>query len=391
MHDLKIHMIITSRYLAFDSSGKLPFSLAIGLVRRSPEDDDPRPLLWNTENSILNLPYAFSNKLLTLRVYNPENGRDTEVDVGQLSQPDNKEDSFVTLPSPVGRTESWKNCLSIYQCHIDPSSELASKLEPGKKYIIKSRAPKDLGGTCMYIDQAESPREQEKSSKSSQNPKLVSSAANGRAIFTVLPSLPWPPKIQTQMQRYRSDDGKGDMPQLEIKVVNTGSEAVTVQTSGQQRFLYPKGPLEDEDGGSSADSRARIIDSKLSAVLSTIQVIDMATDTVVREASKPDVCGGGGVNPDPCPRLQTLVTLKPGEPLVRHVEIGKRLSGLPDGTYGLRMEPRGMWWCAGGCEEFAAEDEERVPQHLFKSMIPPLMLECDDIVEVRVENGEVVK
>ncbi len=392
MDDLTIHTVINSRYQIFDRSGNLPFSIVFGLCRRSSEDTDPKPLVLNTANSILDVPYALSHKLLTLRVHDGESKRDTEVDVGQLSQNDSNEESYLTLPSPVGRTENWKKSLSIYQYHIDPSSELASLLEPGKKYTIRNKAGEDLGGKVYtYADQAEPLKEQGEPSTPIEKSKLVSSEADGRASFTVVPSLPWPPKIQTRMQWRRSegdnigDDRKGGVTLLEITVLNTGTEAITVQSRGRQRFLVPWGPMEAEEYPPE-DSRPRIIDPKTPAPAATIQVVDIAINTIVRGATKPGVCGLYQKH-DPRPKLELLVTLKPGEPFVRRVDISRVLYGLPDCTYGLRMEPRGMWWCAGSCEDFATEGEDRVPQYLFQTMIPPLMLECENVVELQVENG----
>ena len=115
----------------------------------------------------------------------------------------------------------------------------------------------------------------------------------------------------------------------------------------------------------------------------------MATGQVARETRKPGPCGGAANPHDPRPKLEVLTTLRPGQPLVRHVDVSSLLSKLAEGKYGLRMEPRGMWWCKGDIEDFAAVGEDRVPHHLFETTIPPLILESKDVVEVQVENGTV--
>lgn len=46
-----------------------------------------------------------------------------------------------------------------------------------------------------------------------------------------------------------------------------------------------------------------------------------------------------------------------------------------------------MWWCEGTVEDFAAEEEERVPQRCWTATIPPVILEGKDLVELQVENG----
>lgn len=400
MTSLTIHLAITSRYQVFDRSGRLPFSVVFGLCRQESEQDtDPRPLVLNTANSILDLPYALSQKLLTLRSCDAEGNNDTEIDVGHLSQPERKEQCYVTLPSPVGRTESWKTSMSIYRYDIDPASELASLLEPGKKYTIRNEAGQDLGFNDFgYSEQDEYASGQGMAFTSSETGKLVSGRRNGHASFVVVPSLPWPPKLETRMRRCKtkdsraSDNGKGQPQLLEVTVLNTANEDVTVQTRDRQRFLTANGPMETEDAEEHClawDPRPHIIDAETPAPKATIQVIDIKTHAVVRPAHKPTGFFQYKLT-DPRPRLKNLVTLKPGEPIIRRVDISEVTIGLPDGTYGLRMEPRGMWWCLGNCEGFAVEDGERVPQRLFTSMIPPLMLECEDVVEVQVQNGAAI-
>lgn len=161
MISLKVHLAITSRYQVLDRSGRLPFSVVFGLCRqKSEQDTDPRPLILNTANSILDLPYALSHKLLTLHSRDAE-GNNTEIDVGHLNPPQRKEQSYITLPSPVGRTKNWKRCMSIYLYDIDPASELGSLLEPGKKYIIRNQAGQELGFTDYgYSEQDKSANRQ---------------------------------------------------------------------------------------------------------------------------------------------------------------------------------------------------------------------------------------
>lgn len=289
--------------------------------------------------------------------------------------------------------------MSTYRYDIDPDSDLASLLEPGKKYTIRNEAGQDLGFSDFgYSEQDESTSGQGIAFISSKTGKLVSGRRNGHASFVVVSSLPWPPKLETRMRRcktndsHASDNGKSPPQLLEVTVLNTATEDVTVQIRDRQRFLTANGPMETEDAEEHClpfDPRPRIIDAEIPTPKATIQVIDINTQAVVRPAHKPTGYFQYKLT-DPRPRSKNLVTLKPGEPLIRHVDISEVTIGLPDGTYGLRMEPRGMWWCLGNCEAFAVEDGERVPQRLFTSMIPPLMLECEDVVEVQVQNGAAI-
>ncbi|KAJ4016329.1 hypothetical protein NW766_004521 [Fusarium irregulare] len=353
MAELPIYINITSRYRVFDKSGKLPYSVAFGLCRRSSDDKEPRSIRLSANNSILDVPYALSHQLLSLR----EN--DIEIDTGNLRSTDGNE-PYLTLPSPV-------------------DSDLGRLFKPGKKYHIHNKTRYDLGGDHVYVDEGQF-------LQPSDNQKLVSSNAHGGARFTAVESLPWPPEVQTKMKMHRAEDNS---PVLEIAVINNGSEPITVQTRHQQRFLTPDNPLQQNEDVPSLDLRPRIIDPKTPSPSSTFQIFDIATGQVVREARKPGPCGGAANPHDLRPKLEILTTLHPGKPLVRHVDISGLLSKLSDGKYGLRMEPRGMWWCKGDIEDSAAAGEARVPHHLFETAIPPLILESRDVVEVQIENGTV--
>lgn len=381
-HELGIRSIINSRYHVFDRSGKLPFSIVFGLVRQSREDTDPRSIIIQTSNSVLDVPYALSHGMLQLRVFREKTGEDVLVETERLGLPcGNKGESSVTLPSPVEREGNWRTGMVIYRYPIDPESDLASLFKVGEKYTIRIVKGSDFGGLYDYADPTETPTEQSAPPKPGSKPKLINSKAEGRATFAVVPALPCPPKIQTQMRWRRT--------LLEVKVTNLDSEAVTVQTSGRQHFCVPRGPLKEEAGHMIDDGRPRLIDAGSPSPELTLRVVDLATRTVVRGTRDVGPCRPPSQS-DPRPTLKELVTLKPDEPLVRQVDVKRILSELPDGRYGLQMEPRGVWWCLGSCGDFTlVEDNDRVPQELYRSMIPPVVLECEGIIEVQVENGMV--
>lgn len=376
---LEIDTTIGCKYKVFDKSGRLPFSIVFGLRRSSSDDNDPRPLTLKTANSLLDVPYALSNGLIQLRLYNEKTHESVQIDVGHIAQPVNMPaTSELTLSSPVNRQGSQKKAMTIYQYHVDPESDLASHLEPGNKYQIEKPRGYDMGGEYTFEDEE---------GHHEGDLKLVCSRANGRPTFTVVDSLPWPPQIQTHIQWHEGESESGKL--LEVSVLNMGTEPVTVQTRGIQRFCVPLGPLDPEDGHIELDTRNRIIDTTLANPITTLQVLDTATGDIIKNAQGLGVCGPA-MKGDPRPALEKLVTLKPNKLLRRCTEVNNVLSRLPDGKYHLRMEPRGMWWCIGSVEEFARRGEDRVPSDLYQTLIPPLVLQCDDLVEVQVENGKAV-
>lgn len=376
MYDLEIQIILVSQYRVFDRSGNIPFSIVFGLVRRSRNDNDPRPLVLNTKNSIFDVPYALSHKLLQLRVHDETRKTDIEVDIGQPISIQTKDgERNVMLQSPIGRIKSWRKSLSVFHYRVDPGSELAKLFDAGKKYTICCNPNnKTLGGTFTWGEGTEQ-----------GNSRLVCRKPHGKATFTVVSSLTWPPRLQTRM------NWNSDTSRLEITVANYGEQVITVQTRDRQHFLVPRLPMDNEGGYPPDDSRPRIIDSQGAMPTATLQVINTATNEVVRGPSaNTPACSGvyQAAKHDPRPKLDNLVTLKPGEPLAKSVDISTLFDGLPDGTYNLRMEPRGMWWCPGSREDFAARGEDRVPRDLYQTLIPPVVLECDEnTVEVHMDNG----
>ncbi|KAI0884503.1 uncharacterized protein GGS22DRAFT_163679 [Annulohypoxylon maeteangense] len=394
MEELCIHTAIHSRYQVFDASGQHPFSIVFGLCRRQPNDIDTRPIILHTANSFLDVPYAIAHGLLTLHEHHGEDGQEVRVDlVGRLRLSESEFGTYLTVPSPVDRAVHWREAMAIYQYPIEPDSELASVLRPGRKYTIRL-AGKDLGVKWWaYGDNDQLPSNEAFTTRALETAKLVNSKPSaGKASFAVLPALPRPPKVETHMRLCRSEETVDDsdgVGALAISVLNTGDQSVTIQTRGQQRFLMPWGPFQPEEIEA---SQPRIIDATSPAPNSGLLVVDAATGDVVRHAMKPGPCDGlTDSNVDHRPKLGSLVTLIAGEPLVRRVDISGLLNGILDGKYRIQMLPRGVWWCVGSYTEIRNEGDgdDRVPRRLYQTKIPPLMLETEDTVEVRIENGRI--
>lgn len=398
MNELRIQTQIHSRYRVFDASGQLPFSIVFGLCRRSPADTDPRPLLLEIAGSVLDVPYALAHGLLTLREQDPKDARQwIEVDLTRLNKVAAKEAECISLPSPVNRTEHWRDAFTVYQYHINVNGELGLILEPGKKYIIRL-ASGDLGvKRWAYSNRKQFLDNDGKPSHDSEAIKLVNSKPTaGNATFTVVKSLSWPPKIETRMRlcaSFPSSDSTfanaklSSSIALEVSVINTGSDSVTVQTRGHQRFPIPWGPFQPEPD--TDDNRMRIIDATThQSPTSSLQVVDSATGEVIRGNKK---CGTGPLtesNADWQPKAEDVVTLKPGMPVIRKIDIGALVDGLVDGQYKIRMQSKGCRWWHGEVEKEQGEDG-RMAAHSRGIIISPLMLESEDEVELRIRDGKV--
>ena len=433
MNELRIHTQIHSRYQVSDASGQLPFSIVFGLCRRSPADTDPRPLILDIAGSVLDVPYALAHGLLTLHQQDPEDVKQwNKVDLSRLNGDFAKEAECLCLPSPVNRTEHWRDAFTVYQCLIDANGELASILEPGKKYVIRL-VSEDLGvKRWTYSDREQSVDHDEKLSHDPEAVKLVNSKPTaGNATFTVVQSLPWPPIIEIGMRLYASSPSANSTltnaePSssiaLEVSVLNTGSDPVTVQTRGHQRFLIPWGPFQPEPDA--IDDRMRIIDATPhKPPTSSLQVVDYATGEVIRGNERRGTGPLTDSNADRRPKMDDVITVRPGVQLVRNVDIGVLVDGLADGRYKVRMQSRGCrWWYgeAGKEEDDIQTDEDeirkdtdeietnegedrkdegknkrdhdedrRLSTYPHGSITPPLILESEDEVELRIRDGKV--
>lgn len=398
MSELRIHTRIHSRYQVFDASGQLPFSIAFGLCRRSPADTDSRPIIFQVAKSTLDVPYALANGLLTIQEQDPKADRDyIKVDLSRLTNAAAEEAESISLPSPVGRTGPKLDAFTIYQYQVKVDSKLASILEPEKKYSIRL-ASEDLGvKRWIYSHRKQLVDDDGYPINNSEAAKLVNSKrTGGKASFAVVNSLPWPPRLETRM-RFCAPSPSSDSNVattklsggtfLEVSLTNTSSDSITVQTRGHQHFLVPWGPFQPEPGA--IDDRTRIIDAAPhKPPTSSLQVVDSATGEVVRGNERRGTGPLTDSKADRRPKLEEVVTLKPGVPLPRNVDIGTLVYGLKDGQYRIRMIPKGCRWWQGEVGKEESEDG-RIPVQSGEMAGPPIVLESEDEVEVCIRDGKV--
>ncbi|KAI4633942.1 uncharacterized protein J4E87_001109 [Alternaria ethzedia] len=174
---------------------------------------------------------------------------------------------------------------------------------------------------------------------------------------------------------------------LEITVVNSGSETVTVQSRGQQKFLVPWGPSATETN--TLDGRRRVIDqSELNRLpTSSFLIVNAATGKMMHR-QQTSICQLRHAKTDLRAKMDELVTLKPGIPLVSLFDIGRTLRSLEDGRYIVRMRPKGCtWWC-GELEKEEGEGD-RVPARLWKGFTVPIMLVSEDELDITIKDGKV--
>ncbi|KAL9038303.1 MAG: hypothetical protein Q9180_003219, partial [Flavoplaca navasiana] len=349
--------------------------------------------LLDIAGSVLDVPYALAHGLLTIHEYDPKNAeQSTGVDLTCLKGITAVEGKYLSLPSPISRTKHWRGAFTVYHSQIDVNSPLTSLLEEGKRYRIKMTGT-DLGiRRWAYSDRQELADDDHPPAHDSKAVRIVNSKPSaGNATFTVVKSLPWPPRVETTISLCKFSPSLNATTNLEpsrdtaleISVTNTGPASVTVQTRGRQSFLVPWGPFQPEPDAD--DSRVRIISSK--SGMASLQVIDCVTGDVVRGNDDRGKCSLTDSHIDSRPKLENLVVLRPGDPLVRRFDIRALLDGLADGQYMVRLRPRGCRWWNGEIGEEDCEDG-RVPERLGNGVVPPLMLESKDEVGVCVREGQ---
>jgi hypothetical protein len=403
MEPLRVQTQLKSRYTIFDASGGLPFDLVFGLRRRS--DSDTRDISFQTTRSFLDVPYALANGLLNLhelrRTDTNPNER-FEVDLSRVRAAiadDEPALEYMLLPSRSNRTAKIGQLgVTEYRYRVDAGSPLASILETKKKYSI-GLANRDLG-IHRWIDSDHAPSSAADSTPTSitertiETCKLVSNPHGSFATFRVIENLVWPPTVETRMHLIDSPtndsaDGENlDRTLLQVTVTNTGSDVISMQTRGQQNFLGPWGPFQPEsDDGLNPGGRPCIL-SPVSGT-SNLQVVDVATGSIVRDAPKARLCGLRSGRPDLRPKLDDLVVLKPGVRHSRDISLDALVQNLDNGRYVLRLIPKGCSWYSGEVESDPGDDGK-----VFKRYTrgrTPVVLQSDDEVKFDMRDGKMVK
>jgi hypothetical protein len=401
---LRVQTQLKSRYIVFDASGRLPFDIVFGLRRRS--DSDNRDISFQTTNSFLDVPYALANGLLSLhelRTSATSAKERVEVDLSCLREAiadDEPVSEHITLPSKSNRTaKRGQMGVTEYRYRVDPGSPLASIFESGKKYSI-GIARRSLG-THNWIESDQVPSFSPSSTpnmtpeRPTEHCSLVSNPHGGFAVFTVVQSLIWPPKIETRMRLLRPQirgDPRSDQidrPLLQATVTNTGSEIISIQTRGQQRFLSPWGPFQPEsDDGLSAGRIPCILHP--SSTTANLQVVDVTTGSVVRDSAKAGVCGLTSGRPDPRPHVDQLIVLRSGVAVSREVQLDRWLRGLDNGRYLIRLIPKGCWWHFGDVKS-EPDHDGKVSKDCIIGKQTPVVLESDDEVKFELIDGRIVE
>ncbi|GAB7334790.1 hypothetical protein MBLNU13_g06710t1 [Cladosporium sp. NU13] len=402
LEPLRVQTRLQSRYNVFDASGRLPFDIVFGIRRRS--DSYPRDISFQTTNSFLDVPHALANGILSLheqRTSTTGAKKRIEVDLSRLREAIKGNEptlEYITLPSKSNKTDvRGQMGVTEYRYRINPGSPLASLFESGKKYSI-ALANRNLGNHHRWVGSDHVPLSSNLVStaeRSIESCNIVSNPHSGFAVFSVVESLIWPPTVETRMCLLSPPKGETsssedqDRTLLQVTVANTGSDVISVQTRGQQRFLSPWGPFQPgSDDGLNAGRRPCIIDP--CSATANLQLIDVATGSVVRHPPKPGICGLTSGRPDLRPTVDQLVVLTPGIAVSREIQLDRWVRGLDNGRYLIRLIRKGCWWHFGDIKGDPDHDGKVSKRYVIAKQTP-VVLESDDQVEFELIGGRIVK
>jgi len=231
-----------------------------------------------------------------------------------------------------------------------------------------------------------------KTTQPSSQEKLISGTRSGHARFKAVSSLPWPPEVITHARLYTSEVSSScsQTPEgatfLELSITNEGDRSISIQNRGHQNVLVPWGPFEPEQATNLILPRMNRPEERHPRL--RWQVINTDTGVVVYGKPKPPGCDLHTPSKDRRPMLSYLVTLKPGEPLIKRIDTTKILLKFPEGRYSIRIPPQRIWWCYGTVEEISDEGDDRVPKRLYNTCIPPVTLRAESGVHLQIEGGK---
>jgi hypothetical protein len=263
---------------------------------------------------------------------------------------------------------------------------------PGREYRI-SLASRDIGiKWYTYTDDPSLPIDQDLFSRPSETARIVNSKPSaGHAAFKVVESLPWPPEVSTHLHLIPATYARPSC--IQVSITNMSTQPLSIQPRlGSLLYLQPRDLLGDRTTTRPRMHRTLEPDLPLSS-------FDFSVTNVLTKEEVPDNLprpGCMGLSPpklDPRPRSKDLLTLEPGQAVLRRVDVGTVLRKCEDGVYTIRLRKQAKWWCVGGVKDICdAEDGDggRVRKELFSREIPPLVLKSEDTIEVRKVNGGII-
>jgi len=371
---INLHLHSTYSPAVLDLEGTVPYDVVLQVRRGA--SDLTRPMNILTDDSLFDIPHAFSNGLLKLI------DLDSKEQVGLgfvgISLKPTANPRIITLPPRTPRLPPFEYDLVIplrLNDHIKPA------LVPDHKYRVEL-GTLELGiKWWSYGDDADLELQASNSPLPPSEPaKLVASKPTHRD-FSVVNSLPKPPGISISMSLSSNIVHRSKSPPTTLRVIITNEDdrAITLRSSGDQSFLHLSNRAENIPNGH------RITSTKPSPSLSNFSIAKISTSEEF--VTKPThtcslTVGSGGRS------RRGLTTLEPYVPVTHEFVLLKNADAIvkamgDDDEFRLRLRPLGVWWFAGTLDDVFGDQEiiKKLPGPCL-----PLILQSDDELQFRLED-----
>ncbi|MCJ1396045.1 hypothetical protein MMC18_008932 [Xylographa bjoerkii] len=353
-----------------DLSGNLPFDIHLR-VRRN-RTGQPRPLTFQTSNSVFDIPYAFDKGLLEL--IDLESG--VRLESGELvnaaSEPD--EDTFTTLPHC-----NYERRRSLFDYDHSFPAGIADRFQgvlvSGHRYRLQLKTL-DLGikwwiyGTNEYVHTDDTAPDAVLLSE----PALLVASRFTHQDFLVVESLQAPPPVSISLSLSSNTIRlSGESPAtLRIVITNQSTQAVMVKSSADQLTVSPTGSSRTEGNHHRITSSCPVFIHNF--------VINRLPSTEDLVPTRQICTLGAGFG------RRQFTDLMPGVPLVREYILPQSSAGFwqrtGEGEYRIKLRPCSVWWCFGTVKEVFGD--KKALKRLPNGPTLPLELASEDEVVFRM-------
>ena len=378
---LKLHLDATYRPAILDLEGAVPYDMLLQVRRGA--SDLTRPMNILTDESLFDIPHAFTNGLLKLIDLDSKE----QADLGFLSTSPKPtaRPKIVTLQPRAPRLPLFKHDLVI---PLRINTHIISALTAGHKYRVEL-GTRDLGIKWWnYGDNADLELQASTSSLPPAEPaKLVVSKSTSTYThddFSVVNSLLKPPTISISMSLSSNIVHRSRSPPTTLRAVitNEGDRTITLRSSEDQVFI---GPWTWHEAWNTPNNH-RITSAKpRTPSIDNFSITKISTGEEFSPEPKHTcsvTAGSGGKS------RRGLTTLEPGVPLTQELVLFDTAYAFlnrmgNDDDFRLRLRPLGVWWCAGTLDEIfdGQPTIKKMPGPCL-----PLILQSDDELQFRLED-----
>ena len=368
---LKLFLQLTHMPAVLDLEDSVPFDIVLQVRRGS--SDLTRPMNILIDESLFDIPFAFSNGLLKIS----DLGSKEQIDVRHLeaSSISSGKPRILTIPPRNSPRLRWFECdLAI---PLQLNTHFRSSLLPNHQYRVELVTSDINIKWWSYGDIKDIELQASNASLPPSEPaKLVTSKPTyTQKSFSVVNSLPQPPDISIFLSLASSIVHRSEFASMTLRVVVTSKDnrTITLRSSGDQVYIQ------------SLEETLDIPNHRRFTSLRNFSITKISTGKESVAGPK-HICsltsGSAGHS------RRGLITLEPGVPLTYEFALLQdatavvKAMGEDDDDFCLRLRPSAVWWCEGSIDEIF--DGQPTVKKLPGPCLP-LILRSDDELRFRLE------